>query len=97
MFNYFKDEQKPIKDIVADINEKDVSKSKDLEILASKQRNEISLLTSRIAEKDKELEKIKTNFKIIEFKKTTFGNNVTASFESINEFRLIIGCSWGDK
>ena len=90
VFNYFKDEHKPLKDVVAYIQEKDISKSKDLEILANKQKNEISLLNSRVSKKEKEIEVFKNRFDKFEFKKTTFGNNYSLTGEDFIIMQRIV-------
>lgn len=90
VFNYFKNEQKPIKDVVADIKEKDVSKSKDFEILANKQQNEISLLNNRVSKKEKKIEAFKNRFDKFEFKKTTFGNNYSLTGEDFIIMQIIV-------
>jgi hypothetical protein len=90
VFNYFKNEQKPIKDIVADITEKDVSKSKDLEILANKQKRDIFSLNSRVTELETNNRQLNDFFNSIEFKKSTFGNSVSASLEDIHRLHKII-------
>ena len=94
VFNYFKGEQKLIKNIVADINDKDVSKSKDLEILKRKQTNEISLLSDRVAEKDRELannhDRLAKCFFSIKFNKAVFGNSVSTNLDDILKLEQLI-------
>jgi len=90
VFNFFDDTLEPIAPIVADIESKDVSKSKDLEILIRKQTNEISLLSNRVAQEETKVQKIIDDFEKLDFKKATFGNTYSVSGDDLTKFKNVI-------
>lgn len=91
VYDYFKDEKiNPISDIIDDIKLKDVSKSKDLEILIRKQTNEISLLSHQVTKEKENKQKIINSFDNLEFKKATFGNNYSLTGEELENFKKTI-------
>jgi Mn-dependent DtxR family transcriptional regulator len=90
VFNFFEDTLASIEPIIADIQSKDVSKSKDLEILIRKQTNDISLLSDRVSQEEAKVQKIIDSFEKLEFKKATFGNTYSVSCDDLTKFKNAI-------